>query len=107
MYAGTGEISDRFGDMDVSPHLSLLTSVIFGCVFLFSICSFLAVFDRDVDPHFEKWCASFDDNLKGALFAAERNSRSKASMLRWEWDCIMGKIPHQSGFHFYNVQRFQ
>ncbi|ESL07761.1 hypothetical protein TRSC58_04546 [Trypanosoma rangeli SC58] len=38
MYAGAGEMSDRFGDMDVSPHLRLLTSVIFGASFLLLIC---------------------------------------------------------------------
>ncbi|KAF5222968.1 putative NADH dehydrogenase subunit NI2M [Trypanosoma cruzi] len=107
MYAGAGEMSDRFGDMDVSPHLRVFTIAIFGCISLWSICSFLAVFDRDVDPHFEKWCESFDDNLKGALYAAERNSRSRTSMLGWDWDRIMGKVQHQSGYHLYNVQRFQ
>ncbi|ORC87335.1 uncharacterized protein TM35_000221340 [Trypanosoma theileri] len=103
MYAGAGEMSDRFGNMDVSPPMRAITCAIFGCMFLWSICSFLAVFDRDVDPHFEQWCENFDDNLKGALFAAERNSRSRDSMIAWDWDRIMGKVEEQTGLRLYRV----
>ncbi|KAG8343724.1 hypothetical protein TRVL_05448 [Trypanosoma vivax] len=104
MYGNAGEASDRFGDMDVSPHLRFITCVLVGMVFLWSICSFASVFDRDEDVHFHEWCAAFSDDLKGALYAAERNSRHQTSMLGWDWDRIMGKVRQDTGFHLFDVQ---
>ncbi|EPY32078.1 hypothetical protein STCU_02987 [Strigomonas culicis] len=102
LYAGAGEQSDRFGAMDVSPHLRGITAVIFGTLFAYAVYNILGGPSREMDPHFEQWCQQFDHKLAGAMYAEERNSRSKGSMLGYDWDRVMGKVVGRPGVNVFD-----
>ncbi|EPY39816.1 hypothetical protein AGDE_04112 [Angomonas deanei] len=99
MYAGAGEMSDRFGDMDVSPYLRNLLMAFMGGLFLFCFYHILGGPSKEVDPHFEAWCKHFDQSLVGAMYAEERNQRSRNSVLGGDWDRIMGAVREKVGLN--------
>ncbi|CCW67732.1 unnamed protein product [Phytomonas sp. Hart1] len=103
MNAGASEISERYGDMDVAPHLRWVTWMLSGFVFAWGIYIFLSGPLVEEDPHFEKWCKLFDHNLAGAMYAAERNSRGKGSLPGFDWDRVMGRTEPKKGYHSYDI----
>ncbi|CCW60384.1 unnamed protein product [Phytomonas sp. EM1] len=104
MNAGASEMSGRFGDMDVAPHLRWVAWTISGMVFAWSIYQFFGGPLVDEDVYFEKWCKHFDQNLAGAMYAAERNSRAPVSLPGFDWDRVMGRSEPHKGFHLFDIE---
>ncbi|KAG5470254.1 hypothetical protein GH5_03239 [Leishmania sp. Ghana 2012 LV757] len=102
-YAGPGEASERFGDMDVAPHLRGFVWVIFMSLFAWCFYQLLGGPGMRDDRHFEEWAKQFEENLAGALYAEERNSRSRSSVLRGDWDRIMGLVSPPAGYYRNNM----
>eukprot|EP00796_Vickermania_ingenoplastis_P001545 gene1545-930_t len=103
LYAGAGEASERFGDMDVAPHLRWFVWTFFGTVALWSLCHVYGVFDRDEDPHYREWSEAMEYSSKGSMFAEERNTRAPGSVLGYDWGRILGShVNSQKGVHYWD-----
>ena len=99
LYAGPGEASERFGDMDVAPHLRTLTWIMFLTLYGWCFYQLLGLPSLREERHFEEWAEQFDQSLKGAIFAEERNSRTRSSVLGNDWDRILGAVTGVPGYH--------
>lgn len=104
LYSGPGEMWDRFGDAEVAPWM--VAPFWSMCAVILAWCSWqiLGGPDRDDDPHFRQWCEAFDQSLKGAMYAEERNQRARASLPGFDWDRVMGGITRKVGFHMYDLE---
>lgn len=120
MYAGAGEFSERYGDMDVAPHLRWFVWTWFGCIGLWCLAHVYGVFHYEEDPHYAAWNQSLEqthlrasnesaaggeeEGGQSMLFAVEeRSSRPRGSVLGFDWDRIMGqKVNTQKGVHYYD-----
>lgn len=100
--AGAGEMSDRFGDMDVAPNTRRLTWAMFLLWYALACYHLLAFANRDDDYHFDRWREEFTDNLAASMYAEERNSRSPGSVLRYDWDRVMGRTGNLKPPHLYD-----
>lgn len=104
MYSGPGEAFDRFGDMDVAPHLRVVAWALFTTLCLWCIFQMLGgpvIWD---DSHFAEWSEQFDQKLAGALYAEERNTRTRGSVIGYDWDRIMGAVRGVPGYHMYDLK---
>jgi hypothetical protein len=99
LYAGPGEASERFGDMDVAPHLRGITWAIFLGLYAWCFYQLLGLPSLRTEHHYDEWIEQFDQNLKGAIYAEERNSRTRGSVLGHDWDRIMGTVYGVPGYH--------
>lgn len=104
LYSGPGEAWDRFGDMDVSPHLRWVVWGITFSLFAWGFFQLLGGPVRGEDKHFEQWCKGFDQSLQGAMYAEERNRRAASSLPGFDWDRVMGSVKPKEGFHWYDIE---
>lgn len=106
LYAGAGEMSERFGDMDVAPHLRWIVQLLFGCLGVWSLLHVFGVFDKEDDPHYHEWNKSLQQDYSGVQYAEERNTRARntqGDVIRYDWDRVSGeKVNSQAGLHYYD-----
>lgn len=109
--AGSGEMSERFGDWEVTPWIQPILWAFILCVLFLKVAHFIGLFDAgmvDSDPRFHQWSKDFSHETIAAIRAEERNDRMReaTSFIGFDWEKILGRHVTKGGVPDVHTPKF-
>lgn len=106
MHAGAGEMSERFGDWELAPHIQYPVWALVTILFVYQIYSFLGLFDNgsnNSDRRFSEWSKGYEYKTIAAMRAQERNDRMRegTSAIGFDWERVLGTFVGEPGVPYF------